>query len=73
MTTAQILSLCKHANRKAHYYLDRMNSYPVFSGKHIDAGVRAEQYSDYLYRLLKEAQQQLTRDEYSNLCRSIAD
>ena len=73
MNMQHLLSLCKHANRKANYYLDRMNSFPVFSGKHIDAGVRAEQYITYLHDLLKEAQATLTHNEYMKLCESIAD
>jgi hypothetical protein len=73
MTAQQLLTLCKHANRKISYYLDQMQKHPIASGKRIDAGVRVDQYSDYLYDLLKEAQATLTHSEYMQLCSSIAD
>ena len=73
MTTKDYISLAKHANRKAIYYLDRMMQQPVFSGKHIDLGVRAQQYLDYAYSLSQEAFKTLSPDDYKVYVNSIAD
>ena len=73
MTTKDYVSLAKHANRKAIYYLDRMMQQPVFSGKHIDLGVRVQQYLDYADSLSKDAFKTLSPDDYKLYVNSIAD
>lgn len=72
LNNRDLLSLAKHANSKALMYLDLQSKHPVFSGKHIDFGVRAQQYMDYLDDIIKEAFHSMSTHDYKEFINSIA-
>lgn len=72
LNSKDLATLAKHANNKALLHLELQSKHPVFSGKHIDHGVRAQQYLDYLDSIIKDAFHNMNTQDYKEFINSIA-
>ena len=72
MTSTQLLTTARELNRKANYYLDRMQQHHYRSGKYIDASAAFERYSAGLQSTIRQAYDTLDADAYRQFTSSIA-
>ena len=70
-TLKEFIATGKATNKKAFRYLDLQAQHPVFSGKHIDAGVNAQRHMDALSKIIRQAYDELSPEDYYKFTRSI--